>query len=165
MENNIIYCSSKNHNGIIGISFCQECRIYMCDKCNKIHEELYNHHQLNLNEDFRDIFTGFCKEKNHPIQLEYFCKTHNLLCCAACIAKIQKKGNGQHIDWDICIIEEIKEINKNKLNNEIELLENLSKNVETSINELKKIYIDMNENKEKMKNKYSTNIYKNKKWN
>ena len=120
MENNIKYCSAKNHNEIIGISFCQECRIYMCDKCKKMHEELYNHHQLNINEDFKDTFTGFCKEKNHPIQLEYFCKTHNLLCCAACIAKIQKKGNGQHKDCDICVIEEIKEIKKNKLNNDIE---------------------------------------------
>ena len=39
---------------------------------------------------------GLCKEENHSNILEYFCKSHNVLCCAACINKIKGKGNGQH---------------------------------------------------------------------
>ena len=80
----------------------------MCNKCEKLHSGLFNHHHLyNLDKDINDIFTGFCKEENHLDKLEYFCKNHNILCCSACIAKVKKKGKGQHSECDICIIEDI----------------------------------------------------------
>ena len=50
--------------------------------------------------------------KRKIIQLSYFCKDHNQLCCAACIAKINKNGDGQHHDCDVCSIEDIKEEKK-----------------------------------------------------
>ena len=81
---NQIKCSLKEHKEIDAISFCQECRIYMCNKCQNHHEALFSHHLYNLNKE-EEIFTIFCKEKNHPNRLEYFCKEHNKLCCAACI--------------------------------------------------------------------------------
>ena len=48
-----------------------------------------------------------------------FCKNHNTLCCAACISKIQSKGNGKHKNCDVCNIEEIKDEKKNTLKNNI----------------------------------------------
>ena len=49
----------------------------MFNKCEKINPTLFkSHHPHNLNKG-EEIFTGFCKEKNHPIRLEYFCKDHN----------------------------------------------------------------------------------------
>ena len=81
---NQIKCSFKEHKEIDAISFCPECRIYMCNKCQNHHEALFSHHLYNLNKE-EEIFTIFCKEKNHPNRLEYFCKEHNKLCCAACI--------------------------------------------------------------------------------
>ena len=45
---------------------------------------------------------------NHPNKLEYFCKTHNKLCCTNCIVNIRGKGNGKHKDCNICFIENIK---------------------------------------------------------
>ena len=80
------------------ITYCQECKIYMCNKCDKIHSGLYlKHHKYPLIEkDLKVIFIGLCKEENHSNILEYFCKSHNVLCCAACINKIKGKGNGQH---------------------------------------------------------------------
>ena len=70
----------------------------------------------------------------------YFCKTHNKLCCAACLSKIKRKGDGQHFDCDVCSIEEIKEEKKNKLNENIKYLEEFSKTIENSINKLKEIF-------------------------
>ena len=37
MKNAKEKCSSKNHGEIDAITYCQECRIYMCNKCEKLH--------------------------------------------------------------------------------------------------------------------------------
>ena len=84
----------------------------MCEKCKQFHLDLYNHHQLDLSDEKQDKFIGICNEKNHNYNLEYFCKTHNKLVCIACIAPIKKKGNGQHKNCKVCIIEDIKEKKK-----------------------------------------------------
>ena len=91
MENKSEKCSSKKHEEINAICYCQECKIYMCNKCENFHSELFqNHHQYKLEKDMNVIFTGFCKEKDHFDKLEFFCKNHNILCCAACISKIKR---------------------------------------------------------------------------
>ena len=57
------------------LTFCQECRILMCNKCDKSHSDLFkNHHIYKLDKDIKDIFTEFCKEKDHIIELRYFLK-------------------------------------------------------------------------------------------
>ena len=119
-------CSSKKHNEINAISYCQECNIYMCNKCESHHLELFdNHHQYKLDKNINEIFTGFCKEKNHIDKLDYYCRNHNQLCCSSCIIKIKRKGKGQHTDCDVCNIEDIKDEKKNKLKENITILENL----------------------------------------
>ena len=124
----------------------------MCNKCINFHFELFqNHNVYNLDKCTENIFTGFCKEKNHKDELDYFCKTHNKLCCCACIAKIYHKGKGQHKDCNICIIEEIKDEKKNNLNENIKLLNDMSSKIEQSINQLKTIFDKINNNKEQLK--------------
>ena len=150
--NNNKKCSSKNHKEFNAISYCQECNIYMCNKCTNIHLDLcQNHHSYNLNIDIQEIFTGICQEKNHLNTLEYFCKTHNALCCAVCITKIKRKGNGQHTDCNVCNIEDIKEEKKNKFDKNIKYLEELLNIINPSIDELKKIYEKINKNKDNLK--------------
>ena len=40
-------CSSANHKEIDALSFYGECNIYMCNKCEKLHSELFpNHKQI-----------------------------------------------------------------------------------------------------------------------
>ena len=154
METEIIKCSSINHKENNAISFCGQCRIYMCIKCEKYHSEMFsNHNKLNLEKDkyFSEIFTGFCKEKNHVNELRYFCKTHNKLCCAECITKIKAKNNGQHTDCDLCIIEDIENDKKNKLKQNIKCLEDLSKDLEQKIKEFKIISESIEKNKEELK--------------
>jgi len=111
-------CSMEEHKEINAITFCHGCKIYMCNKCEKYHSELFkNSHQT---ENIKDknisaIFTGQCKENNHSAELIYFCKNHNKLCCAFCITKIKDDENGQHKECDVCSIKDIEKEKKNKL--------------------------------------------------
>ena len=99
-------CSLDEHKDIDSKTFCIKCNIYMCNKCETFHAKLFPNHQIfNSENDINDMFTGFCQEKDHFNKLDFFCKTHNQLCCGLCIAKII----GKHHDCNICKIEEIKD--------------------------------------------------------
>ena len=113
MENQERKCFSNEHEKNIAICYCPNCKIYMCKKCENLHSQLFkNHKEYNLNEEINELFNGFCHEKNHLDKLEYFCRTHNKLCCSGCIAKIKSKNKGQHTDCDVCLIKDIKEEKK-----------------------------------------------------
>ena len=152
MEKNSKKCSSIEHEEKDAISYCFECKVYMCNKCENFHSKLCKyHHWFNLEKNINEIFTGFCTEGNHMGKLDYFCKNHNKLCCGFCITKIKGKEKGQHKDCDVCFIEEIKEEKKNKFNDNFKSLENLSKILEEKINQLKTIIEKINESKEGLK--------------
>ena len=152
MENQKVKkCSSKNHIDLEAINYCQECKINMCTKCSNFHSEIFgNHHLEKLITETNDIFDGFCSEKNHNLELEFFCITHNQLCCAACLCKIKNKGKGQHNECKVCNIEEIKNKKKNELDKNINILEDFTKIIESTINELKEINEEINKNKESL---------------
>ena len=153
MEESKKKCSYKDHKNNDAISYCSKCQIYMCNKCINLHSNLFNNHDLyKLEIKFEDIFNNVCKEENHNNNLlEYYCKTHNQLCCTACIAKIKGHGKGEHKDCDICFIEDIKDEKKNKLKDNIKSLEDLSNKLIEEIKELEIIFAKINENKEKLK--------------
>jgi len=151
MEDKKKKCFKKAHKDIDAISFCQECNIYVCNKCLNLHIELFENHQTNNLERNQELFIDKCKEKNHLHKLEFYCKNHNSLCCAACIAKIDTNGYGQHKDCDVCIIEDIKEEKRNKLKDNIKYLEDLSNNLDNSIKELKILFDKIEEKKEELK--------------
>jgi hypothetical protein len=126
----------------------------MCNKCEKLHNELFQEHiPYNIKNTVEEIFTGFCKEKEHLERLQYYCKDHNQLCCASCITKIKGKGYGQHTDCKICFIEDIKEEKKNAFIENIQKLENLSNTMEQLIKKIKIMAEKVNENKEGLKQK------------
>ena len=82
----------------------------MCNKCEVFHSKLFqNHNPIIIDKTNNEFFSSFCIEEKHKLELEFFCKTHNVLCCAACISKIKKNEFGKHKDCDICDIEDIKE--------------------------------------------------------
>ena len=145
-------CSSKEHGEIDAVIYCRECQVYICKKCENFHSKLcQNHHTYILDKNIDDIFTGYCKEKRHNNELEYYCKVHNILCCDSCISKIKGKGKGQHKDCDICYIEDIKEDKKSKLKENLVFLKNISNTLEENINKLKFILEKIKENKEELK--------------
>ena len=77
---NEIFCSSKEHERIEANIFCQECQINMCNKCKNLHSSLFfNHHTVNIGQNSKEIFTGFCTIEKHRQKLQYFCKDHNKL--------------------------------------------------------------------------------------
>ena len=144
-------CSLDEHKEIDAIIYCPKCELYMCNKREKTHLSWFeNHKYFYLNKD-EDIFTGYCQENNHPNKLEYFCKNHNQLCCAACIAKLNEYGDGQHKDCDICYIKDIKEEKKNKLIDNIKCLEELENKFNDSMKELKEIFKKIEKDKEELK--------------
>ena len=123
----------------------------MCNKCDKVHSTLFKNHSLyQLNKD-EDIFTGYCQEKNHPNKLEYFCKTHNQFCCATCVVKFNKKGEGQHKDCDVCYIEDIKEEKKKELIKNIKILEDFENKFGESLKEIKEMFHKIETDKENLK--------------
>ena len=34
-------CSSKKHKEMNAISYCENCKIYICNKCQNLHSELF----------------------------------------------------------------------------------------------------------------------------
>ena len=152
MEDKKKKCSYSEHKEIDAIYFCPECKLYICNKCINYHKGFFENHNIyNLDKDINEIFTGICKEKDHFDKLEYFCKNHNKLCCGACLCKIKDEINGRHKDCNVCKIKDIKEEKKNKLKENIQSLEELSKTLEESIKKLKIIFEKKKEDKEELK--------------
>ena len=151
MENQKNKCSSNKHSEVDAISYCQQCKLYLCNKCQNHHSEFYENHSLiNLNKE--NIFIDECKnEKHEKNNFNFFCKNHNILCCSYCISKIKNEFFGQHSDCTIFELKDIKEEKIKKLKDNINILENLSQNFENSINNLKILFEKVNENKEKLK--------------
>ena len=145
-------CSYNVHKELDAISFCEQCKIFMCNKCLNLYKGLFdNHQQYNIDKNNNDIFIDICKENGHEKKLEFFCKVHNELCCPLCIVKLNEKGYGQHKDCDVCSIENIKDEKKNKLNENIKYLQDLSNNLENTINELKTVFDNISKSKEELK--------------
>ena len=145
-------CSSEKHKEKEAKIYCIECKINICNICEKLHSELFSkHHIYNIDSKEKNIFTGFCQEKNHNLKLEYHCKKHNVLCCAACICKIKAKGYGNHNRCNVHFIKDIKEKKKNKLSENIKYLTELNKTLDNSIKDLRILYNDVSEKKEKLK--------------
>ena len=148
-------CSSKGHNKNNANFYCPNCNIYICKNCEISHANLFqNHNLLELNNNIKDIFTGICEKENHNEKLEFFCKTHNELCCVSCLCVIKGKGKGQHSSCEVCYLEDIKEDKKNSLINNIKLLEELSNKLDESINNLKNYFQKIDERKENLKQKF-----------
>ena len=155
MKNENKKCSLSDHKEIDAIIFCPICKIYICKKCEKIHQGWFKNHNIcHLdNNDLNEVFTGLCKEAKHSYELDYFCKTHNKLCCAKCIVKLKDKESGQHTDCDVCFIKDIENEKKNKLEENMKYLKDISNSLVDLIKELKQKFEKINENKEELKSK------------
>ena len=160
MEDNKKKCSNEEHPNIDAISFCQNCKIYICNKCLNHHQSLFKKHLIINIDNNQEIFIDKCNENNHNDKLDFYCKNHNILCCAACITKIKANGFGQHKDCDVCFLQDIKEEMKNKLNDNMKFLEDLSNNLNNSIKELKSLYDNIDKRKEEIKSKIQNTFTK-----
>ena len=147
-------CSHKKHSEKEAVTFCKECKKYWCNKCTNDHPDYFeDHHLLDLKKENQDLFTGLCSLENHNQELKYYCKNHNQLCCAACISKIKGNGDGQHSECDVCHIKDIHDEKKSTLENNIKILEDYSKSIDSSLNDLKNIFKTMIKDKDELKKK------------
>ena len=155
-------CSFQEHKEVDAVIYCQECKVYLCNKCENFHSKLFiNHRPCKFGKDIQEIFTGYCTEENHTIKLDFFFRNHNKLCCSSCLCKIKDKYYGQHTNCEVCYIKDIKDEKKNSLKNNIKNLEELSKNIDEAINKIKALYETINSQKEELKlkiQKIFTNI-------
>ena len=124
-------CSTNEHLEKNAFIFCKDCKHYFCDECQNFHSKIFSNHDiifLNEEED-EDIFTGICYEHDHLNKLEYFCKTHNKLCCAKCITKIKDENNGQHKECDINSLKETKIEKEKKFKENYDNFEEIKKSL------------------------------------
>ena len=142
-------CSSIDHKNTNAIIFCQICKVYLCNKCQIFHSKIFqNHITQNISKENQEIFTGLCSEKDHINTLEYYCKTHNKLCCVACISKIKDDKNGNHKDCDIYKLIDIKSEKEKEFKEDYAKLQELSKSLEPTVNKFKTLKEEINKNKE-----------------
>ena len=63
----------------------------MCNKCESLHSKLFSSHKtLIIGKEIEEFFDEYCPEEKHNQYLEFFCKTHNKICCAVCLCTIKK---------------------------------------------------------------------------
>jgi len=83
------------------------------------------------------ISQEYAKRRIIHMNLIFFCKTHNKLCCGFCITKVKGKDFGQHSDCEVCLLEEIENEKKDILKQNIKILEELSNGFGKTIEDLK----------------------------
>ena len=145
-------CSFAKHSEIDAKVICINCNLNLCKECEIFHSNFCKDHQIfSIGKDYKEIFLGYCQEFNHKIKFEYFCRTHNLLCCAKCITKIKNEINGKHTDCDICNIEDIIDEKKKIFDENINILTDLSNTIQISLINIKNIVEKLDKNKEEIK--------------
>ena len=150
MDDQLKKCSSKKHSDIDAISYCNNCKKYFCGKCLTFHFDLFENHKLtDIDKTIDESFFDICA--NHKIHFEFFCKNHNQLCCSSCICKIKNELYGQHTDCDVYPLNEIKEEKRIQLEKNINILEDLSKNIDNLIKKFKISIDKINANKDEIK--------------
>ena len=148
-ENSINKCYYNEHSEQTATNFCFKCKKFLCETCSTSHYDTNPKHNLfSVDKDLHLNFTGFCNEGNHPNKLDYYCSTHNNLCCAACLCKLKENGDGQHTECKVCYIGDIKEEKKKLLNANLKLLKKFSINIKKMLMDINNIYDRVNPIKE-----------------
>ena len=147
-ETSINKCYYNEHSEQTATNYCFKCNKFLCETCSTSHFDANPKHNLfSVEKDLNLNFTGFCKE-GHPNKLDYYCSTHNNLCCAACLCKINDKGDGQHTECNVCYIGDIKEEKKSKLIDNLKLLKKFSLNIKKMLKDIGNIFERTNPIKE-----------------
>ena len=69
-------CSSLNHKEINSLLYCEECKIYMCNKCDKFHSELFqNHNTIKIEKGNENYFLDFVKKKIIKLNCNIFVRS------------------------------------------------------------------------------------------
>ena len=152
MEKSIKKCYLKSHSNKKAVKYCPNCNKYLCEICVASHKKCDRKNELLPEDKEMNLKTkGICTESNHPNKLNYYCITHNNLCCAACLCKIKEKGDGQHTECNVCHIGKIKDEKKKILFNNINILKDFSQNIKKKLKLIKKIYEKTIPKKEELK--------------
>jgi len=137
-----LFCSLESHKDKLAIKSCSFCGLNLCKECYNIHYKFLPSHQLISLENDNDAlnYTIYCSQKNHNnMTLNYYCETHNELCCALCLCLKKDNNYGIHNNCKIITVKEIENIKKQNLDTNIKKLGELIK----EINEKKEIFLNL----------------------
>ncbi|KAL3884092.1 hypothetical protein ACJMK2_030314 [Sinanodonta woodiana] len=85
-------CHSENVSEP-AVQFCVECKECLCEMCLKVHNKLRatkDHKTINIKdisnnlEHILKLGNGFGCPKHEYREIDFFCKTHDIVCCAIC---------------------------------------------------------------------------------
>ena len=160
MENNIIkdiFCSLEDHKEKKAIKECENCDIKLCQECSKFHSKYLPLHNLILINNEKSFYSKInCSQENHnKIPLNYYCQNHNELCCAFCLCIKEENNLGNHNKCKIISINEIENIKKQNLNENVKILNELIKKLCEKKQMIENILNEQEKNKEEIKKKIS----------
>ena len=160
MENNIIkdiFCSLEDHKEKKAIKECENCDIKLCQECSKFHSKYLPLHNLILINNEKSFYSKInCSQENHnKIPLNYYCQNHNELCCAFCLCIKEENNLGNHNKCKIISINEIENIKKQNLNENVKILNELIKKLCEKKQMIENILKKKKKNKEEIKKKIS----------
>ena len=151
MENKNRKCSLGEHSKINAKTFCQDCKILMCDECEDFHKEICETHRLHkLDKNIINI-KDLLDQAMNLNEINFFCKTHNKFCYRKCKAKSKEEENDKINNCNVCLINYIEEDKRNELKNNIKDLEFLLNHLEDNANKLKEMTEIIYEKKENLK--------------
>ena len=73
-------CSSNKHKDIDAISYCKNCKLYLCNKCRNMHSEFYDNHnlqELELN-NLSNLTKLICNDNNKNLKILKLYNLNNL---------------------------------------------------------------------------------------
>lgn len=147
-----LFCSLDDHKDKEAIIECENCDIKLCNECSKIHKKYLPKHNLILMNSLESFYLKYnCSYENHNKILNYYCENHNELCCALCLCIKEDSNFGIHNKCKILSINEIENIKKQNLTQNIKKLDDLTKKLEEKKEKISNILIQQEKNKEEIK--------------
>ena len=153
-KKNLCFKEDHKKKRILAKEFCPECKKFYCEDCLVFHQSLFSGHKTRELTN-KIIFKGICNENQHSEKYEYFCKTHNKLCCSKCIIKINDNNTqGEHSKCDYCGLKEIQPKKEKEFKEKrSEIKNNLEKLEKESLENFYKYRDNKEDEKEKLKDK------------
>ncbi|CAC5368255.1 unnamed protein product [Mytilus coruscus] len=133
-------------------AFCPQCEDLLCDVCQNHHKvaKLSNSHQTISIVEYEKLPT-FIKNINNKCEdheniLEFYCKTHDMLCCKRCLISSHKNCNETTLIEDLLSVPTFHK--SSALDNIKQILQYIDKNIHTALEDRKRNLDELRQQKE-----------------
>lgn len=133
-------------------AFCPQCEDLLCDVCQNHHKvaKLSNSHQTISIVEYEKLPT-FIKNINNKCEdheniLEFYCKTHDMLCCKRCLISSHKNCNETTLIEDLLSVPTFHK--SSALDNIKQILQYIDENIHTALEDRKRNLDELRQQKE-----------------